>query len=110
MTTSGASTPHRPALVVIVLALVAAVGLLLGFYGAIFGPWYPMVLGAVVAVVGVILVVRSAPWGRVLLTWGVAVILGAALYVVIGVLTPDAAGSGSGSGCVPGAVCDVTMH
>src|SRR5690606_38667647 len=38
MTTSGASTPHRPALVVIVLALVAAVGLLLGLYGAIFGP------------------------------------------------------------------------
>ncbi len=106
MTTSGASTPHRSALAVIVLVLVAAVGLLLGLYGSIFGPFYPMALGAVVAVVGAIVMVRGAPWGRVLLASGIAVILGAALYIAIGVLTPDGAGSDSGTGCAPGAACE----
>lgn len=106
MTTTEAS-PQRPsALTVVILALVAAVGLLLGLYGSIFGPFYPMALGAVVAVAGAIVMMRRAPWGRVLLTWGIAVILGAALYLAIGLLTPDGAGSGSGTGCAPGAACE----
>jgi hypothetical protein len=97
----------RPsALTAVVLVLVAVIGLLLGLYGSIFGPLYPFVLGLVATVVGAIVMARGIPWGRVLLTWGLAMIVGAALYVALGLLTPDGAGSGSGTGCAPGAACE----
>lgn len=106
MATPEVSGQHRSATTVIVLALVAAVGLLLGLFGSTFGPFYPLAFGAIVAVVGVVVMAGGAQWGRVLLTLGVAIILGAAVYIAIGVLTPDGTGSGSGTGCVPGRACE----
>jgi hypothetical protein len=73
---------------VVVLVLVAVVGLLLGLFGSTFGPLYPAGVGFVVAVVGAIVAVRVAPWGWVLVALGAAVMVGAGLYVALGVYGP----------------------
>ena len=88
------------------MVLGAIIGVPLGFFGSIFGPYYAIAIGAALAIVGVIGTLRGGRWSRVLLVFGIAVMVGAAIYTTIGLLTPDGAGSGSGSGCAPGGSCE----
>ncbi|HCS60876.1 MAG TPA: hypothetical protein DIW46_05680 [Microbacterium sp.] len=91
---------------VVTMVLAAVIGVPVGLYGSIFGPYYSIAVGAILVVVGVIRVVHGVRWGRILLIFGAAVIVGAALYFMIGVLTPDGASSGFGSGCAVGGSCE----
>lgn len=83
--------------------MAAIIGVPVGLYGSIFGIYYPIAVGAILVIVGVIGTVRGVRWGRILLIFGVAVIVGAALYFMIGVLTPDGASSG---GCAASDSCE----
>lgn len=93
-----------PSIVVVVLG--AVIGLLLGLFGSIFGPDYPMAIGAALAIIGGAGISGGGRWSRVLLIFGIAVLAGATMYLTIGLLTPDGASSGSGSGCAPGGSCE----
>lgn len=97
---------HTSAAFIVTMVLAAIIGVPVGFYASIFGPYYPMAIGAVLVIVGVIGTVRGARWNRIVLIFGAAVIVGAALYFMIGVLTHDGASSGSGSGCATGGSCE----
>ena len=81
--------------------LLGIVGLLIGLYGSIFGPFYVMIVGFLLAVWGVIGIVRKTRPGRSVTIFGAAIIVGALLYIAIGVFTPD----GASSGCVPDKIC-----
>lgn len=79
---------------VVAMVLAAVIGVPVGLYGSIFGPYYSIAVGAILVIVGVSGTVRGARWNRIVLIFGAAVIVGAALYFMIGVLTPDGANSG----------------
>lgn len=91
---------------VVTLVLAAVIGVPVGLFGSIFGPYYSIAVGAILVIFGMIGTVRGAGWNRILLIFGAAVIVGAALYFMIGVLTPDGASSGFGSGCAAGGSCE----
>ena len=93
------SPRHTSPTFVVTMVLAAIIGVPVGLYGSIFGPYYSIAVGAILVVIGLIGTVRGVRWNRILLIFGAAVIVGAALYFMIGVLTPDGASSGFGSGC-----------
>lgn len=100
------SPRHTSTTSVVTMVLAAVIGVPIGLYGSIFGPYYSIAVGAVLVIVGMIGTVRGARWNRILLIFGAAIIVGAALYFTIGVLTPDGASSGFGSGCAAGGSCE----
>lgn len=97
---------YASAPLVITMVLVAIFGLPLGLFGSIFGPYYAMVLGAALAIVGMVGSLRGGRWIRVLMVFGMAVIAGALIYILLGMLVPAGTGSGSGSGCAVGESCE----
>jgi hypothetical protein len=97
---------HATAPLVLAMVLGAIIGVPLGLYGAIFGPYYAIAIGTALAIVGVIGTVRGGRWSRALLIFGIAVIVGATIYITIGLLAPDGASSGSGSVCATGRSCE----
>ncbi|UJP10899.1 hypothetical protein L2X99_04560 [Microbacterium sp. KUDC0406] len=74
----------------------ALLGLAIGLFGSIFGPYYVGAVGLFLAALG--FVDAKRPWARFVLVVGLAIVAGACVYVLLGILTPDGAGSGSGSG------------
>ncbi|MDR2997799.1 MAG: hypothetical protein LBU78_06740 [Microbacterium sp.] len=78
------------------LAVGGVLGVAVGFYGSIFGPYYLGAVGLVLAVVGG--VNGRKPGARMALTVGLAIVVGSLLYVTLGFLLPGAPRSGSGSG------------
>lgn len=100
------SRRHTSTTSVVTMVLAAIIGLPVGLYGSMFGPYYSIGVGAFLVIVGVIGTVRGARWNRILLVFGAAVIVGAALNFMIGVLTPDGASSGFGSACAAGGSCE----
>ncbi|MGL3805361.1 hypothetical protein ACSYDW_04630 [Paeniglutamicibacter sp. R2-26] len=97
---------HATAPLVVAMVLVAIIGLPLGLFGSIFGPYYALVLGAALAIVGMLGSLRGGRWSRVLLVFGIAVVAGTAIYILLGLLVPEGAGSGSGSACASGGSCE----
>lgn len=89
------------------LGLPAVMGLIAGYYGSIFGPFYILIAGVVTTAVGGIALGnrRGRTWPRVVLVIGIAVVIGASAYILVGLLTPQGSGSGSGGGCMPGGTC-----
>ena len=81
------------------------VGASVGFFGSIFGPFIMMPVGLIVTAVGGIAAFRAKTWAPVVLTAGIAVVIGAGAYILLGVMLPHGSGSGSGNGCVPGGTC-----
>jgi hypothetical protein len=79
-----------------VVALVALLGVALGLLGSIFGPYYGLVAGALIAGAGALMRRRSA-FGLLLLAFGIGVAVGSLAYVALGLLQQGASGSGSGS-------------
>ncbi|MGM7680499.1 hypothetical protein [Microbacterium sp. A94] len=97
---------HTSTTPVVTMVLAAIIGVPIGLYGSIFGPYYSVAVGAFLVIVGAIGTVRGARWNRILLIFGAAVIVGAASYFMIGVLTPDGAGSGFGNDCAASGSCE----
>jgi hypothetical protein len=85
---------------VVVLSAVA------GFYGSTFGPFRSMLVGVIVTAGGGIATValRGRAWARVVLAIGIALVIGACAYVLLGIVLPHGMGSGSGS-CTPNGNC-----
>lgn len=88
------------------MVLAAIIGVPVGLYGSTFGPYYSIAVGAILVIIGVSGTVRGALWNRILSIFGAAVIVGAALYFMVGVLTPDGASSGFGRGCAAAGSCE----
>lgn len=72
-------------------------GLVLGFFGSVFSPLIGAGLGGVLAVFGMMGYVQRSRLGALVLTIGAALIVGAGLYILLGVLQPDGPATGSGS-------------
>lgn len=89
------------------VGLAAILGVLSGFFGSIFGPFTSMIVGGIVTVIGgsAVLTFRVETWPRVVLAIGIAVVIGSCGYILVGILSSQGAGSGSGSGCMPGGMC-----
>lgn len=81
----------------IVLGVVALAAVAAGLFGSIFGPAYSAAVGVILAVVGVIGVARGAHWARFLLLIGGGLVVGSALYVLLGILTSDGSASAAGT-------------
>ncbi len=77
-----------------VLAGAGILGGLLGVYGTALSLIPMWLVGPVLALVGGVVASRWRRWGVVLLVLGVAMLLGFAVYVGIGLLTPDGPSSG----------------
>lgn len=77
-----------------------------GFYGSTFGPFRSMLVGGVVTAVGgtAAVALRNRAWTRVVLAIGIAAVIGACAYIVLGLMLPHGAGNGSGS-CTPEGIC-----
>lgn len=58
-------------------------------------------LGAAAELAGVIGWMRCRRWGFFLLALGAGLMLGAAAYILLGLIQPDGAGTGDGSSVVP---------
>lgn len=63
---------------------VFAVSVVFGLFGSVFGPFYSAVAGVTIVLVSVAIGLREVGWGRALLVIGVGVIVGALLYVTLG--------------------------
>ncbi|MDL9979366.1 hypothetical protein [Microbacterium candidum] len=89
------------------VGIAVVLGVVAGFFGSIFGPFSVMLAGGILTAVGGIAAVafRGRTWTRVVLAVGIAVVIGACAYVLIGLVMPQGAGSGSGGGCEPGGTC-----
>lgn len=89
------------------MGLATILGVLAGFFGSTFGPFSSMIIGGIVTVVGgsAVLAFRRETWPRVVLAIGTAVVIGSCAYLLVGILSPQGAGSGSGRGCMPGGTC-----
>lgn len=85
----------------------AIIGTAVGFVGSIFGPFYTLAAGITVAIVGGMAsgVSRRSIWPKIVLAIGIALIVGAGVYLLLGLIMPQGASSGSGSGCAPGGSC-----
>lgn len=105
-TTDGQPERHGPSRW-LWLGLPVILGLIAGYFGSIFGPFYILVAGVITAVVGGIALgtPRGRTWPRVVLVIGIAVAVGASAYILVGLLLPQGSGSGSGGGCMPGGTC-----
>lgn len=79
------------------LFLAAVIGLAIGFFGSAISPLIGAAVGGILAIAGTVGYVQRAPWGAVVLTLGVALVAGAALYILLGIIQPDGASSGSGT-------------
>lgn len=79
------------------IVLAAVVGLAIGFFGSAISPFIGAMVGGILAIAGTVGYVQRAPWGAVVLTLGVALVAGAALYILIGIIQPDGASTGSGT-------------
>lgn len=83
---------------VIAVTAIAVLGGVVGLFESAFGPYYPVLIGAAVAGLGLLVRGRQPVWGLLLLVFGVAMAVGALAYVLLGLLQQGAPGSGSGSG------------
>lgn len=83
---------------VLVIGAVAALGGLVGLFESTFGPYYPLLIAAGVAGLGVLVRRPQPAWGLLLIVFGIAMGAGALLYVVLGLIGQGAPGSGSGVG------------
>lgn len=87
--------------------ITVILGVVARFFGSVFGPFHIMIVGGIViAVVGIVVLgFRGRTWTRVVLAVGIAVLIGACAYLLLGLVLPQGSGSGSGSGCAPGGTC-----
>jgi len=76
---------------------VTVVAIPVGLFGSIFSMAAVFLVGAVAELAGVIGWLRRRRWGFFLLALGAALMVGAAAYILLGLIQPDGAGSGGGS-------------
>ena len=80
------------------VVVAATLGLGAGLLGTAFSMWLVWIAGLVVAIAGGIAAALGARRGSVLLTLGLALLLGSAAYFVLGMIQPDGPACG-GVGC-----------
>lgn len=88
------------------MGAVLVLSAVVGFSGSTFAPFRSLLVGGIVTAVGGIGAVAShgRAWARVVLAVGIAVVIGACAYILLGIVLPHGAGSGSGS-CTPDGTC-----
>lgn len=67
-----------------------------GFLGAVISLFATATTGAITTVVGLLLVQQRRPVGVAVATCGVALVVGVGAYILLGILQPDGAGTGTG--------------
>jgi hypothetical protein len=80
---------------------VAVVAIPAGLFGAAFSMAAVFLFGAVAELAGVIGWLRRQRWGFLVLALGAGLMLGAAAYIVLGLIQPDGVASGGGYGGPP---------
>ncbi|NHF61850.1 hypothetical protein [Microcella pacifica] len=98
MTASTVARPHNGASLWIGLAIAGLAGLVVGLFGSALAMWLVWIAGGAAAILGGIALARHVRWGSVLLAFGVALLLGSAAYIGLGLIQPDGPPCG-GSGC-----------
>ncbi|MEA5456115.1 hypothetical protein SPF06_15375 [Sinomonas sp. JGH33] len=83
---------------------VIVLGAVVGIFGSTFGPFKSMLAGLIVTAVG--LAFRGKTWASVVLAVGIAVIVGACAYILLGIMMSHGSGRGSGGYCEPGLTCE----
>lgn len=89
------------------LTIAGILAVLVGVYGSAFGPFYVAVLGAILLIIGLAALVRGARSGSVWLTIGTGLVIGAAVYVALGVFGPSDPPSQSGCRMSTGELCTI---
>ncbi len=75
---------------------VAVVAIPAGLFGAVFSMAAVFLVGAAAELAGLIGWMRRRRWGFLLLALGAGLMLGAAAYILLGLIQPDGAGTGEG--------------
>lgn len=102
MTTASGTRPRVGPVFGVSLIVVGLVAFLAGLFGmGLVGSWVVWLVGGAATLGGAIGSAHRSRWGFVLLTLGVALLLGSAAYIVLGLLQPDGPACG-GTGCVTG--------
>lgn len=99
MTAETAQRRRPSAATVVVGAVGAALAFPIGLFGMAFAlGWAVYLLGGGAVLVGAIATPLGRRWGFPVVGVGVGLLVGAAAYIVLGLIQPDGPASGSGSG------------
>lgn len=83
------------------------VSVVFGLYGSAFGPFYSSMVGLVVVVVAIAIGLGEVGWGRALLVIGVGIVVGALIYVALGMANAGEPAQQSGCTHSTGEPCEL---
>lgn len=98
MAVSKSSSPAEPNNSTYRVVAAGVVGFVVGFFGSALTPLLGALIGGAIAAIGLVGYTQRHSWGAMVLTLGIGLVVGAAAYIVLGLVQSDGSASGSGSG------------
>ena len=80
------------------MVCVAALAIPVGLFGSALSPALVFLLGAAAELAGLIGWLRRRRWGFLIVALGAGLLVGAASYIVLGLIQPDGPATGGGFG------------